>query len=67
MMPSLPPHPPRVTAKRKDQSTQTPRPCLRCEKIFGSEGPHNRLCQSCRVFIEQSSSEVEVYSCLFGH
>ena len=60
-MPSLPPHPPRVTAKRKDRSTQAPRRCLRCDKTFDSAGPHNRLCQSCRLFIEQSTSEVQPY------
>jgi hypothetical protein len=26
----------------------TPRVCLRCQKTFDSEGPHNRLCGSCR-------------------
>lgn len=28
--------------------TTTPRACLRCTKTFDSEGPHNRLCGSCR-------------------
>jgi hypothetical protein len=26
----------------------TPRKCLRCQKTFDSEGPHNRMCGSCR-------------------
>jgi hypothetical protein len=26
----------------------TERACLRCQKTFDSEGPHNRLCGSCR-------------------
>ena len=26
----------------------TPRNCLRCQKTFDSEGPHHRLCGSCR-------------------
>lgn len=26
----------------------TPRACLRCNKTFDSEGPHNRLCAPCR-------------------
>lgn len=26
---------------------QKDRECLRCRKIFSSEGPHNRLCLSC--------------------
>ena len=29
----------------------TPRNCLRCQKTFDSEGPHNRLCNSCRTAI----------------
>jgi hypothetical protein len=29
----------------------TPRNCLRCTKTFDSEGPHNRLCNSCRTAI----------------
>lgn len=24
------------------------RPCLRCQKMFDSEGAHNRLCQPCK-------------------
>jgi len=27
----------------------TPRACLRCNKTFDSEGPHNRLCSPCRT------------------
>lgn len=26
----------------------TRRSCLRCQKAFDSEGPHNRLCSNCR-------------------
>jgi hypothetical protein len=26
----------------------TPRNCLRCQKQFDSEGPHNRLCNPCK-------------------
>jgi hypothetical protein len=26
------------------------RPCLRCEKPFDSEGPHNRMCNGCRSY-----------------
>lgn len=26
----------------------TPRRCLRCQKMFDSEGPGNRLCQPCK-------------------
>lgn len=27
----------------------TPRPCMCCRKIIVSEGPHNRLCDTCRA------------------
>jgi hypothetical protein len=30
------------------RQTTTARSCLRCQKTFDSEGPHNRLCGSCR-------------------
>jgi hypothetical protein len=30
------------------RQTTTARNCLRCSKTFDSEGPHNRLCGSCR-------------------
>lgn len=26
------------------------RPCIRCNEVFKSEGPHNRLCKSCREY-----------------
>jgi hypothetical protein len=26
----------------------TPRACLRCDRRFGSEGPHHRICERCR-------------------
>jgi hypothetical protein len=29
----------------------TPRNCLRCQKTFDSEGPHNRLCNPCKIAI----------------
>jgi hypothetical protein len=28
---------------------RTTRPCLCCNKLFPSEGPHNRLCGTCRT------------------
>lgn len=34
------------TLLRRDRATQ--RPCLNCGTKFTSEGPHNRLCKSCR-------------------
>jgi hypothetical protein len=37
------------------------RQCLRCERMFLSEGPHNRLCQSCREFLAASPTPAEEY------
>jgi hypothetical protein len=38
------------------------RNCLRCDREFSSEGPHHRLCQTCRQVIAASPSPVEEYS-----
>ena len=38
------------------------RNCLRCDREFCSEGPHHRLCQTCRQVIAASPSPVEEYS-----
>ena len=35
------------------------RDCLRCDRVFLSEGAHNRLCNACRRFLSENSS-VEV-------
>jgi len=35
-------------ATTQAHTTARPRKCLRCERIFPSEGPHNRLCGECR-------------------
>lgn len=37
-----------ATLERKQASARR-RPCLCCRKTFLSEGPHNRLCNICRV------------------
>jgi 5-methylcytosine-specific restriction endonuclease McrA len=37
------------------------RSCLRCDRMFLSEGPHNRLCQSCREFLAASPTPAEEY------
>src|SRR5919106_233516 len=37
------------------------RACLRCDRTFLSEGPHNRLCQSCREFLAASPTPAEEY------
>jgi len=47
--------PPRRTTRMKQ------RPCLRCDRMFQSEGPHNRLCQACREFIAAAPSPMEEY------
>jgi hypothetical protein len=35
--------------------------CLRCEREFLSEGPHNRLCQPCREFLTAAPTPIEEY------
>jgi hypothetical protein len=40
----------------------TRRNCLRCDREFWSEGPHHRLCHTCRQVIAASPSPVEEYS-----
>jgi hypothetical protein len=48
--------PSRRTKKLKQRN------CLRCDREFWSEGPHHRLCQTCRQVIAASPSPVEEYS-----
>jgi hypothetical protein len=43
------------------------RNCLRCDHEFWSEGPHHRLCQTCRQVIAVSPSPAEEYSIVFFH
>jgi hypothetical protein len=33
------------------------RACLRCDRPFPSEGPHNRLCQPCREYLGEYPPE----------
>lgn len=33
-----------------------PRPCMRCENMFDSEGIHHRMCSRCRSFGETDQS-----------
>ena len=35
--------------------------CLRCDREFPSEGPHNRLCQTCREFLAVAPTPTEEY------
>jgi hypothetical protein len=39
--------------------------CLRCDREFLSEGPHNRLCQSCREFLAAAPTPTE--ECSLGY
>jgi hypothetical protein len=43
------------------------RACLRCDREFWSEGPHHRLCQTCRQVIAASPSPAEEYSIVSHH
>ena len=36
------------------------RPCITCRKPFRSEGPHNRMCDLCRLRARQQIIECEV-------
>jgi hypothetical protein len=36
------------THRYVNRPATTPRKCLRCQKQFDSEGPHNRMCGPCR-------------------
>lgn len=51
-----PPQPPFVKGGSKEprcakvlRLPTTPRACLCCGKSFASQGPHNRLCSTCRA------------------
>jgi hypothetical protein len=50
-----------VKPSRRIKKTKR-RNCLRCNREFWSEGPHHRLCQTCRQVIAASPSPVEEYS-----
>jgi hypothetical protein len=41
--------------RKKDAPPAKAQDCLRCDRIFQSEGPHNRLCTSCRNAIAQET------------
>jgi hypothetical protein len=47
-----------VSSKRRVKK----RICLRCDRGFLSEGPYNRLCQSCREYLNASPTPEEDYS-----
>lgn len=46
------PYGPEHRRPRADTSHLRPRSCLRCQIMFDSEGPHNRLCSRCRSAVD---------------
>jgi hypothetical protein len=36
--------------------------CLRCDQVFLSEGPYNRLCQACREYLKALPTPEEEHS-----
>ena len=55
----------RILRRRSKRSRKTATPkervCLRCDRRFLSEGPHNRLCQTCREYLADAPTPVEEY------
>jgi hypothetical protein len=52
----------RVRVKRvRSRTRMKRRRCLRCDREFLSEGPHNRLCQPCREFLAGAPTPMEEY------
>lgn len=39
----------KIAAKRRAKGRVKKRKCLTCPETFMSEGPHNRMCHSCRT------------------
>ncbi len=57
--------PPRVRNSSKTSSKkigQKHRACLRCDRMFPSEGPYNRLCKACREYLNASPTPDEEYT-----
>jgi hypothetical protein len=52
-------------ARRPNKLKQ--RNCLRCDREFRSEGPHHRLCRTCRQTIAALPSPEEEYSVFSLH
>ncbi len=52
-------HPRRGHYLSDDESKELrQRECLRCDREFLSEGPHNRLCGPCRTFLAANPPEI---------
>jgi hypothetical protein len=47
-------------SSRKIRFTQ--RVCLRCDRVFPSEGPYNRLCKPCLEYLDASPTPAEEYT-----
>ena len=47
----------RIETGRNNQSKARLRPCLCCQTTFFSEGPHHRICDSCKSASSWSSSD----------
>ncbi len=43
----------------KVQDNLTERSCMTCRKNFGSEGPHNRMCDPCRRTAARAVASVQ--------
>jgi hypothetical protein len=57
--------PPRAQSISKASSKKNgvkQRACLRCDRIFPSEGPFNRLCKACREYLNASPTPDEEYT-----
>lgn len=52
----------RVVRRATKKSTLKKRECLRCDRKFLSEGSYNRLCEPCRVYLEEAPTPAEVHS-----
>jgi hypothetical protein len=56
----------RRSKRLRKTATPKERACLRCDRRFLSEGPHNRLCQTCREFLAGAPTPVEEYHFSFA-
>lgn len=52
---------PRRTVVNRKQGWK-PKTCLKCDRSFLSEGPHNWLCHACRELIKEAPSPEETFT-----
>jgi hypothetical protein len=57
----------RAASARRRTAGAMKRLCLRCDRRFWSEGPHNRLCDPCRSALATTPSPEEEYRLGAGH